>query len=55
MAATTPTELARLEEGVQSVGRDGALRARLLRALGARWGEVFAMVGIDRFGRAEPL
>jgi hypothetical protein len=55
MAATTPIDLARLEEGVQGVGRDGAFRARLLRALDARFEEVFALVSIDRFGRAEPL
>jgi len=50
MAATTPAELAAIEEGVQTTTEE-ALRHRLMRALDADWDELFEVVGVDRFGR----
>ncbi len=50
LAGSTSVELAAIEEGVRRPTDDG-LRVRLLRALDAEFGDVFEVVGVDRFGR----
>ncbi len=50
LAATPPTTIALLEEGIQAATED-ELRVRLLRALDATFHEVFQVVTMDRFGR----